>query len=1137
MRKIVSSVMLALILISALTIAYSTHPVKAEPGTIIVPDDYPTIQEAINHANEGDAIYVRSGTYYENIYVNKTLSLVGEDAENTIIDGGGFGPVIYVDADNVVVKGFTIRNATGFPFPFAAGIYLFNPLGVRNLTIQNNKIVNNTNGIFFDYQSTNITIKDNYIANNHNYGISLFSSSNAQISGNIIINNGYCGMYFWNTFNNKLTNNHMNGNKYNFYVGGEDASNFIHDIDSSNTVDGKPIYYFINHKDVMVDPTTFPNIGYLGFVNSTNITVQNLSLEGLLLAFTKNSLVKGNHITNSLSGIQLEGSSNNIIDGNDMTNNLMGISIRYSSNNHVSGNNMNDNFYGITIGSFSGDNNISRNNIAHGKIGISLSFSNNNYISANNILDNGVGVDIHRSSGNLIFENNLTKNELGISLFDSLTHNTFYHNNFINNARQVYDWYWEEYAPPPETPSINIWDNGYPSGGNYWSDYTGVDFYSGPNQDQPGSDGIGDTPYVIDENNVDRYPLMQPWRPFREEINAEIVSVSLTPLGGQVLAGDKVEAKVTVKNIGGKPWTFYVGFSVQDPNGKWWDAPYKAITLNSNEEGTVTLYWTVPSEAPTGYYNARVAVWGGREDDILMNLLDLRDIERAFSVTSLKELCMKYSKLAMIRAQVYGNFSEFFECMTRARTDVTAELFIQSFDHLVNLLEGLTTVGLSDDLSEKVKATIETIIEFKDWLNDVEESINTLIQQIAFQDPTGYWREILNSLKNLQSNCTLESLYWQNEELSGALKALENEMMLIGIKDNYLTQWYSYALQMCSSIYGCKYSSLISSFYGYLMNYLIKDGNITSSLIADINGLSRLELKVGCDVDIHLYDEMGRHTGAIYDANGEVVGVENNIPNVYYSGPFMPSESMIILIGNESRTFNVVIIDRSEASYNFTFGMVFYDKRGNLINAWSRQYPISANDRQTLVIKVDGTTHQTEVKLKADIHVDPDTLNLNSKGKWITAYIELPRGYDVGNINATTILLNNTIPVDFGAQTEIGDYDGDGIMDLMVKFNRTLVSELILSKGVKYGNVTLTVSGRLYDGTEFMGSDTIRVRMPGDINMDGKADMKDIAIMAKAFGESSGRPRWNPIADENEDGAIDVFDIALVAKNFGKTYT
>ena len=172
----------------------------------------------------------------------------------------------------------------------------------------------------------------------------------------------------------------------------------------------------------------------------------------------------------------------------------------------------------------------------------------------------------------------------------------------------------------------------------------------------------------------------------------------------------------------------------------------------------------------------------------------------------------------------------------------------------------------------------------------------------------------------------------------------------------------------------------------------------------------------------------------------------------------------------------------------------------------------------------------------ATVNIEPDTLNLKSKGKWITAYIELQEGYNISDINISTILLNGTIPVDLNAPTAIGDYDNDGVPDLMVKFNRTAVCEFILFKGIKVGNVTLKISGKLVNGIEFEGCGTIRVRMPGDINMDGKVDMKDVSIICRAFGSYPGHSRWNPTADENEDNKIDIFDIALTCRNYGKTY-
>jgi hypothetical protein len=101
----------------------------------------------------------------------------------------------------------------------------------------------------------------------------------------------------------------------------------------------------------------------------------------------------------------------------------------------------------------------------------------------------------------LVVSNTIWGNYFGIIFTNDINismHITVFHNDFINNSLQA--------ANYPGT--VNVWDDGYPSGGNYWSNYKGVDVKSGPNQDQPGSDGIGDMTYIIDANNSDNYPLM-----------------------------------------------------------------------------------------------------------------------------------------------------------------------------------------------------------------------------------------------------------------------------------------------------------------------------------------------------------------------------------------------------------------------------------------------------------------------------------------------------------------------------------------------------------------------------------------------------------------------------------------------------
>jgi hypothetical protein len=164
---------------------------------------------------------------------------------------------------------------------------------------------------------------------------------------------------------------------------------------------------------------------------------------------------------------------------------------------------------------------------------------------------------------------------------------------------------------------------------------------------------------------------------------------------------------------------------------------------------------------------------------------------------------------------------------------------------------------------------------------------------------------------------------------------------------------------------------------------------------------------------------------------------------------------------------------------------------------------------------------------------DPDTLNLmrspRSGAIWVNCSITLPEGYNASDVNTSTVLMNGTVPADLGALRITNSC-------LVVRFNRTLVSDLILSKSITRGNVTLTVTAQLLNGTMIEGSDTIGVKMPGDANMDGKVDILDCIVASNAFGSCPEDPNWNSAADENDDGIVNIFDVIAVAGNFGKTY-
>jgi parallel beta-helix repeat protein len=213
-----------------------------------------------------------------------------------------------------------------------------------------------------------------------------------------------------------------------------------------------------------------PNVTLEGFtVNSGNMGVFIDEQSGITVS---NNLICARGTDPSPIGIKF-GSFNKIV--NNTILDCSGISVFYSNDNLIFGNTMVGGWYGVFFGG-------SRNTIVA------------------NTIENMKYSDMACSGGGILIS----------SIFPS-DQNYIYGNNFINNEPQVYDFSWYNTNLPS---SVNFWDNGYPFGGNYWSDYSGVDVCSGPYQNETGSDGIGDTPYVIDGVNLDRFPTMASIRTF-----------------------------------------------------------------------------------------------------------------------------------------------------------------------------------------------------------------------------------------------------------------------------------------------------------------------------------------------------------------------------------------------------------------------------------------------------------------------------------------------------------------------------------------------------------------------------------------------------------------------------------------------
>jgi nitrous oxidase accessory protein NosD/PKD repeat protein len=214
MKSTLKIMALTLLLIHSFLPLIEIQVAKATPETIYVAQDgganvFNTIQEAINYAKDGDTIFVYNGTYYEHLLINKSIRLVGEEKNTTIIDGeSDIQPILNIIKSHVEVISFTIQDtATDWP------TYSLSIIQATNVSVHNNIIKTGYFGLLLQ-KSIGCTISRNHIVNNHRYGLGLrYGASNNTFVANSIINNPI-GIYiaeencqFNRFYRNNLVNN------------------------------------------------------------------------------------------------------------------------------------------------------------------------------------------------------------------------------------------------------------------------------------------------------------------------------------------------------------------------------------------------------------------------------------------------------------------------------------------------------------------------------------------------------------------------------------------------------------------------------------------------------------------------------------------------------------------------------------------------------------------------------------------------------------------------------------------------------------------------------------------------------------------------------------------------------------------
>ena len=231
--------------------------------------------------------------------------------------------------------------------------------------------------------------------------------------------------------------------------------------------------------------------------------------DGIVISYSSNVTISNVHITGY--AIVVSNSTNVKVHDSELTYGATGISISSSLFINIYKNNItSQNCVSLSSSSF---NIISENNILPvGIVGSGWSSVNIYNSSFNTFFRNDIGagdnkgVSLVLSSNNTFYENNITSASFNVLSLSSSSDNKFYHNNFMDIL-----------YPNEIIDSVNRWDDGYPSGGNYWSDYAGVDLYSGQYQNEGGIDGIGDIVYSLNDNNNDNFPLTRSFEHYLQE--------------------------------------------------------------------------------------------------------------------------------------------------------------------------------------------------------------------------------------------------------------------------------------------------------------------------------------------------------------------------------------------------------------------------------------------------------------------------------------------------------------------------------------------------------------------------------------------------------------------------------------------
>lgn len=450
------------------------------------PDE--SIQMAIYSANPGDIIEVSSGTYGENLQIDKPLSLRGIDSGQgmPLIDARYLGSGVTLVADGITLEGFRVVNS---PSPILKQGMLSLPV----LSDAGIKVLSNGN-----------VIRGNNVSDSYE-GILLLNCSNNTVIDNDVTRSFFTGILINNSYDTLIAGNSVSYSLIGIATGGYSFNNSISLNDVANTFAGIGLGGSSSKNNATYNKLNNVSIGIsIAENSSSNALNGNVIIArnyGSLDYYVGDVVVqKGENNDKGIAGIIVRDTSDNHIQSNTVSNALTGFSVLNSKNNTLVGNSAMANNIGIYLQE-SDSNRIIANAVTGNEESISLQKSSHNQIVVNILMLNELAISLENAStNNSIVGNNMQMNLIGL-VSDGSAKNSIYYNNFasmVGNAQSRDSAnYWNSTSPKTYEYN-NTTFVGYM--GNYWSDYRGED---------ANGNGIGETPYIVGSER-DLHPRIDP---------------------------------------------------------------------------------------------------------------------------------------------------------------------------------------------------------------------------------------------------------------------------------------------------------------------------------------------------------------------------------------------------------------------------------------------------------------------------------------------------------------------------------------------------------------------------------------------------------------------------------------------------